>query len=158
MKSEEILNKFTTLNDDEKLNFFKALLSQKDDEIYLLEELITYYKSLIFGKKSEKNKVDPNQISLFNELELEEAIGELESTVEVIGSYKRKKPGTKNLVNEDNNFPIEIVEHKLEDTACPTCSNTLTEYGYDRKRELCVVPAKYFIKEHRYFRYKCETG
>ena len=165
MKKEEILIKFNNSNEEEKRNILLSLLldlDKKDDKINEqksnidhLNELINYYKNLIFGKKSEKNKVNPNQLSLFNELETEETISELEQKIEEIKGYKRRPKGSKNLVNEDNNLPVEIIEHRKDDLSCPTCGSELKEIGYDVRKELCVIPEKCFIKEHRYFKYAC---
>ena len=167
MKKEEILIKFNNADEEEKRNILLSLLldlDKKDDKINEqksnidhLNELIDYYKNLIFGKKSEKNKVNPNQLSLFNELETEETISELEQKIEEIKGYKRRPKGSKNLVNEDNNLPVEIIEHRRDDLSCPTCGNELKEIGYDVRKELCVIPEKCFIKEHRYFKYACPT-
>src|SRR5574344_1847196 len=105
MKKEEILIKFNNSNEEEKRNILLLLLDldKKDDKINEqksnidhLNELINYYKNLIFGKKSEKNKVNPNQLSLFNELETEETISELEQKIEEIKGYKRRPKGSKN--------------------------------------------------------------
>jgi hypothetical protein len=30
--------------------------------------------------------------------------------------------------------------------------------GYDSRKELCYQPAKYYIKEHRYFKYACDCN
>ena len=167
MKKEEILSKFNNSNDEEKQAILLSLLldiNKKEDtinnqknNIEHLEELVAYYKNLIFGKKSEKIKVDPGQLSLFDELEVEETIDELENKIQEINGYKRRPKGSKNLVNDDNNFPVEVVEHRKEDLRCPNCGSELKEIGYDVRKELCVVPAKYYIKEHRYFKYTCPS-
>ena len=165
MKKEEILSKFNNSNDEEKQAILLSLLleiNKKEDTINNqknnidhLEDLVAYYKNLIFGKKSEKIKVDPGQLSLFDELEVEETIDELENKIQEINGYKRRPKGSKNLVNDDNNFPVEIIEHRKDDLSCPNCGSKLKEIGYDVRKELCVVPAKYYIKEHRYFKYTC---
>ena len=132
MKKEEILSKFNNSNDEEKQAILLSLLldiNKKEDTIVSqnttinnqknniehLEELVAYYKNLIFGKKSEKIKVDPGQLSLFDELEVEETIDELENKIQEINGYKRRPKGSKNLVNDDNNFPVEVIEHRKED-------------------------------------------
>ena len=159
MKKEEILSKFNNSNDEEKQAILLSLLldiNKKEDTIVSqnttinnqknniehLEELVAYYKNLIFGKKSEKIKVDPSQLSLFDELEVEETIDELENKIQEINGYKRRPKGSKNLVNDDNNFPVEVIEHRKEDLSCPNCGSELKEIGYDVRKELCVVPAK----------------
>ena len=119
MKKEEILSKFNNSNDEEKQAILLSLLleiNKKEDTINNqknnidhLEDLVAYYKNLIFGKKSEKIKVDPGQLSLFDELEVEETIDELENKIQEINGYKRRPKGSKNLVNDDNNFPVEVI-------------------------------------------------
>ncbi len=160
MKKEEILSKFNNSNDEEKKAILVSLLldiDKKENSIEHLEELVAYYKNLIFGKKSEKNKVDPGQLSLFDELEVEESINELENKIEEIKGYKRRPKGSKNLVNDDNDFPVEVVEHRKDELTCPNCGSELKEIGYDVRKELCVIPTKYYIKEHRYFKYACPS-
>ena len=155
MKKEEILAKFDTLNDEEKKAFLASLIDSTNQEIEHLQGMVDYYKSCIFGKKSEKSIVDSGQLSLFDELEVEETVANLEEKTLEVKSYTRKAKGKKNLLNEDHNFEVEIVDHKLEDLTCPKCHELLKEIGYDVRKELCVVPAKYYVKEHRYYKYVC---
>jgi CO dehydrogenase nickel-insertion accessory protein CooC1 len=103
MNKEEILNKFTTLNDEEKLTVVKELL-----------------KEIEHNKTEKIDYKDPDSSpSLFNELEIEETITELEEKQEIVKTHTRRKPGSKNLVNDENNFEVVIVNHEQKDLKCP---------------------------------------
>lgn len=95
MKKEEILAKFDTLNDEEKKAFLASLIDSTNQEIEHLQGMVDYYKSCIFGKKSEKSIVDSGQLSLFDELEVEETVANLEEKTLEVKSYTRKTKGKK---------------------------------------------------------------
>lgn len=162
MKKEEYLAKFDTLNEEEKRQFISDLLDARLQDQQALEHLQSNYeqlKAFLFGRRSEKKSSIPecDKVSLFNEFEIEEELGKIEEQIENIKGYTRKAKGKKNLLNDDNNFPVEVIEHRLDDLTCPECGSTLTEIGYDTRKELCVIPAKFYVKEHRYYKYTCKN-
>jgi len=159
MKKEEYLVKFDTLNEEEKRQFISDLLDARLQDQQALEHLQSNYeqlKAFLFGRRSEKKSSisECDKVSLFNEFEIEEELGKIEEQIENIKGYTRKAKGKKNLINDDNNFPVEVIEHRLDDLTCPECGSTLTEIGYDTRKELCVIPAKFYVKEHRYYKLK----
>ena len=126
-----------------------------------LDALIENYNALckrFFGPKSEK--INPNQLSLFNESELVEDISEAENITDpVIETSRKKKKKSKNarLAN------IETVEHHitLEDHTCPECGKKMQELKPLRMEYLTYQPARW-VKDvyivHQYICHDCSDA
>lgn len=151
-KEAELLNQ----NEQLKASFLSMQLEIEElkNEIKRLNELNLFLRLIKFGVK--KDKVPEGQMTIFDEPEILMAIQEIEEKIKV-KSHTREVKKSKNLVNDDHNLPIEIVEHDVEDKNCPKCENEMTNIGYEVRKELCIQPAKMYIKEHRYFKYVCKS-
>ena len=158
-REAELLNKIeqleaSFLSSQREVEKTKLEIEELKNEIKRLNELIMYYKLIKFGVK--RDKVPDGQMSLFDEPEILMAIQEIEEKIKV-KAHTREVKKSKNLVNDDHNLPVEIVEHDVENKDCPKCDNEMTNIGYEVRKELCIRPAKMYIKEHRYFKYVCKS-
>ena len=128
-------------------------LSEKDAEINNLKNENEYLKAQlanrnrkIFSATSEK--IDPNQLSLFNEAEKESNLNIDEPIIEEV-CYTRKKP-SKNKGKKDNLEGLEkvIIEHKLseEEAICKECGSPLEIIGVNStKQVLKFVPVSQVV-------------
>lgn len=139
-------------------------LESKDKEIDNLKNELEFLKAQlvnknkkIFGQSSEK--VDSNQLSLFNEAEKESNLKQAEPTIEEI-VYTRNKP-SKNTGKKDNlsNLEIVTIEHKLskEESTCSKFNSSLIEIGKKEKDILKYIPAKLYIERHVTYSYACKS-
>ena len=53
--------------------------------------------------------------------------------------------------------PVEVVEHRLEDRACPECGSEMVEIGKEVRRSLKMEPARFWIQEDVYYTYACKV-
>ena len=131
-----------------------ALLRQTQKENVALKAQIDYLTQLLklrvidkFAQKSETYE----QLSLFDDVELNKEIEELEQKIneeesQKVAGYVRTKK--KNLVNEDLNLPVSVVEVTMDDP-------DLIDINEDKVvRELMYEPPKFYIRETRYHVYK----
>ena len=104
-----------------------------------------------FGRSSEK--IDPNQMELFSEVESESSSSEPDEVV--VPSHRRKKAGRKPL---DPNIPREEILHDLSDQEknCG-CGATLSRIGEDVREELEIIPEQVYVKRHVYPTYACRS-
>ena len=140
-------------------------LNSKDREIQNLKNELDYLKAVlanrnkkIFGASSEK--VDPNQLSLFNEAEKHSDSKVEEPTLEEITYKRTKKNNTTGKKDNLANLERKVIEHKLEgdDLKCKTCGEELVEIGVKSKKEIIkYVPAKLIIEEHIMYSYACKS-
>ena len=140
-------------------------LNSKDREIQNLKNELDYLKAVlanrnkkIFGASSEK--VDPNQLSLFNEAEKHSDSKVEEPTLEEITYKRAKKNNTTGKKDNLANLERKVIEHKLEgdDLKCKTCGEELVEIGVKSKKEIIkYVPAKLIIEEHIMYSYACKS-
>ncbi|MGU8166501.1 IS66 family transposase [Clostridium perfringens] len=110
----------------------------------------------IFGASSEK--VDSNQLSLFDEAEKNSDVKVAEPKLEEI-TYKRKKASHNGKKDNLANLERVVVEHKLKDDEriCSDCNGELTIIGSKSKEILKYIPAKLYIEEHITYSYACKN-
>lgn len=157
------LEKQLQSKEEKLLSQEKEIKSQKDeinklkDELIILKDLILNKNRKIFGQSSEK--VDSNQLSIFNEAEKESDPKKEEPTIEEI-TYTRKKADNRK-TKSDNlaNLDRIVIEHKLEkeEQKCPKCEEDLVEIGTKTKEILKYEPAKLYIEEHVTYSYACKN-
>ena len=139
-------------------------------KIQELEEQARLLKSQKFGKSSEKSKVieDENQLklSIFNEVETIADVAPVAEEIEMVDiapPVKARKKKSK-LDKTIKKLPKETYEYKLsnEEMSCPKCSSGLGYMKKTLRKELCIIPAKVYVKEHITYHYSCrncqETG
>jgi transposase len=149
----------TSLPNDPAL--LKELVAQQDATIdsltSKLAQLEHYVAQLVrarFGPRSEK--LDPNQLSLFEALGEEAAqpvVAALETTV---ASHVRHGGGRSELPAD---LPRERIEHDLsdEERPCPGCGQLRERIGSETSEQLEYVPAQLKVVEHVRWKYACRS-
>jgi transposase len=148
---------------EKKLDKKDEELKSKNDEINNLKNELAYLKAQLANRNkkifsSSSEKVDPNQLSLFNEAEKESNSNINEPIIEEV-CYTRKK-SSNNTGKKDNLEGLEkvIIEHKLseEEAICKECGSPLEIIGVNStKQVLKFVPARLYVEEHITYSYAC---
>ena len=135
-------------------------LKEQQTHIERLYEQIRLANCRFFGSKSEK--VVPEQLSLFNDVEFsaDKSAKEPELVDGEDDKDKSKKPrrGGKRKIDLSR-FETVVIEHKLDDSerTCHQCEGELEEMGYEVTKKLRLVPAHFVVEEHRVYKYRCHT-
>lgn len=108
-----------------------------------------------FGVSSERTTPEHQQLSLFNEAEVEARPDLAEPAVETITYQRRKQCGHREAVLED--LPVETVEYRLpaEEQVCSCCGGPLHEMSTEVRQELQVIPAQVKVVRHVRYVYAC---
>lgn len=153
----EVIQEIQNLQvENELLKEEKAKLEVKFSELELklkwFEEQHKLHLSKLYGAKSEKTSTE--QLSLFNEAELEAKPEVPEPTIEEITYKRRKKQGQREEMLKD--LPVETIEYRLseEEQTCD-CGNQLHIMGKEVRKELKIVPAQVSVVEHIQYVYSC---
>jgi len=108
-----------------------------------------------YGKSSDT--VEHEQISFFNEAEINQKPEAEEPCLEKITYERKKKRG----VNKSSfeNLEIEIIEYSLseDEQICKTCDSKINEMSTEIRKELKIVPAKVSITHHVRKIYVCKS-
>lgn len=153
---------------------YEALLAENSNQQTIITDLQKQVKELLqsveqlramlrlaqqerFGRSSEKKHINPDQISIFNEAEMEAdaSPSEEEPTLETVVVRRKKTKGKRDA--DLSVLPQEIIEHKLaeKDRHCPTCDTVMDECGVTDHNEVIYVPATVKVKTHRQYAYAC---
>ena len=126
-----------------------------EEELALAQEQLAWLKKQVFGRKTEQSSVimdNGQQLMLFPE-EQGQSVKPAEETV-TVPEHKRKKKRT----HDDwmSKLPVEEIEHKEEHPVCENCGAEMKEIGKEKAYdELVFTPAKYHIRRHIVYTYKC---
>ncbi|MCR4442719.1 MAG: IS66 family transposase [Peptococcaceae bacterium] len=106
-----------------------------------------------FGVSSER--IEQQQLFLFNEAEAEARPVPVEPTVETITYRRRKQRGHRETVLEK--VPVETIEYRLpvEEQVCSCCGGPLHEMSTEVRQELKVIPAQVKVVRHVRYVYAC---
>lgn len=136
----------------ENIALRKEILLLKE-EYSNLQQQLEWLKKQVFGRKTEQPEVileNGTQMTLFENDPENKAP---EKTVEV-KSHPRKKKRTHD--EWMSTLFIEEKEHKEEHPVCDKCGSEMVEIGVDKVYdELVYTPAKYHIRRHIVYAYKC---
>ena len=128
-------------------------LSLLNEDYSNLQQQLEWLKKQVFGRKTEQAEVileNGTQLSLFANNAEKKAP---EKTVEV-KSHPRKKKRTHD--EWMSTLFVEEKEHKEEHPICEKCGSEMVEIGVDKVYdELVYTPAKYHIRRHIVYSYKC---
>lgn len=132
------------------------------NENALLKEEVAYLKKKLFGTKSEKSKTlgVNEQLSLFNEAELEANPEEQGIDIEIKGYIRKNKKYPGQLHDKLAKLPHEKVVLTLpkELLKCDACGKELKEVGAEFLRnEVQFIPAKLVVKEIYAMTYECRN-
>ena len=143
-----------------KINMLEEKVKIQDSQINVLSEQLNWYSQQIklqqkklFGSSSEKT-VLPDQISLFDEIELESTPIKKEPELEEI-SYKRKKKNKQRGI-DFSSLPTTVQIHDIENKNCTECGSPLRKIGENKRKELIYHPARYEVIEHIQYVYVCD--
>lgn len=135
-------------------------ISDLTEQVTHLKEVVAQYQKMIFGQSSEKTKYTqemPEQLSLFNEAEIEAKPNEKEKTV-VIEKHERKAKRTHEELIA--NLPVEEVVLTIpeEERSCGKCGSELIPIGKEKVCDkLVIIPAQFKIERTYRESYKCES-
>ena len=152
-------NTLNYMKTNEELQEENRLLKQQNAELTIkinwLMEQFRLSQQKKFGSSSEKS--DENQISLFNEPEMESKPEAPEPIFEEIIYKRRKTQGQREDMYKD--LPVEIIEYRLpeEEQVCDCCNGKLHEMSQEVRRELKIVPAQVSVIEHVRLVYSCRN-
>jgi transposase len=132
----------------------EATLSSAQRTISQQEQTIARLLRRMYGPQQER--IDPNQLTLFDTHELEELAEELaEKKAPAPSSLARKNGhGRRGL---PRNLPREQVLHELPaaERACPCCGEVRQEIGRETSEQLEYIPATMKVIEHVRVKYAC---
>lgn len=118
-----------------------------------LEEQVAFFQRQFFASKSEKTAkrlpAEENQLSFFNEVEIETEPKAEEPTLETIKSYQRKKKKAK--AKDALSADVEHVKVllPLKETTCPRCREEMHTVSENLVRsEIEFVPAKVRVLDY----------
>jgi transposase len=153
-----MMNTPSTLPDDpqELKNIIAELQNSQtryEHEIDLLREQIRLLYARIFGKKSEKGKVDPASVQLLLFDIPEPEVGPEQETVEV-PAHTREKSGRRKL---PENLPrVEVVHDIPEEEKICACGGEMEKIGEDVSEKLDIIPAVIRVIRHIRPKYACK--
>ena len=174
----------------------QAVIAQRDTEIVRHEAVIAQNKVIIASQHEtiekqlsklerlhqelarllrqrygpQKERIDPNQLTLFTAEELSELIQQLQqSTVDSVSTEEEpseEEPATETLPKKPKghgrrpippHLPREIIVHELseEERLCPCCGKPRTEIGRETSEQLEFIPAQLKVLHHERVRYAC---
>lgn len=148
-KVSELENQLKKTQED--LNQSKENLMKSEALVQWYKEQFIIYKKNQFASKSEK--VDENQLSLFNEIEKEADTTKPEPELvkardKAIKELNNKKKSRKNRdVLYDENLTVERVEYHLKDSTCPKCQHDLHVIKQEVRKRLEIIPAQVKVIE-----------
>ena len=155
MGCEDVMN-LRNLSQEELIK----MINEKDKKIEALTEQLNWYSQQIklqqkklFGSSSEKT-VLPDQISLFDEIELESTPIKQEPELEEI-TYRRKRKSRQRGI-DISSLPVKKVIHDIDNKSCPECGAPLRKIGENKRKELVYHPARYEVIEHIQYVYTCD--
>ena len=128
-------------------------------QVTRLEELLRAANDALYGRSSEKTRYvlsNPNQLTLFNEAEACTDDTTVQEELVVIKTYARKKKRTKEELAKELPVIEEIIDLPEGARGCNICESEMHPIGKELvRRELCVTPAKAYVKEIYTVNYAC---
>ncbi len=108
-----------------------------------------------FGSSSEQTATE--QISLFNEAEVEAKPDAPEPTVEEITYSRKKRQGHREEMLKD--LPVETIEYSLpkEEQICESCNEPLHVMSKEVRKEIKIIPPQVSVVEHVRYVYACRN-
>ncbi len=101
-----------------------------------------------YGRKSEQ--LDGSQKLLFELVSPEQ---EQPTTETQVKPHRRRRGGGRLKVPAD--LPRTIVDHDVDDKACPGCGQERQRIGFEPSELLDYIPPKLYVIEHRRWKYAC---
>ena len=148
----------TRQNEMTKDQIITALQSENavlKEELTLVQEQLAWLKKQIFGRKTEQTSVimDNGQQLTFIQDNHAQTETKVDETI-TVPTHQRKKKRT----HDDwmNQLPVVEEKHKEKHLICEICGSEMKEIGKEKAYdELVFTPAKYYIRRHIVYTYKC---
>ncbi|MGE5606637.1 MAG: IS66 family transposase [Bacteroidota bacterium] len=143
----------------ENLQIENTLLKQENAELKAkvnrFEEQFRLSKQREFGRSSEKSA--PEQLGIFNEVEVEARPDAPEQATIEINYTRRKAKETKE--EKLKNVPLETIEYRLpeEEQVCSCCGGPLHEMSTEERIEIEYAPPKISGIKHIRYIYSCRN-
>lgn len=130
-----------------------STINKLEEQLDWYQRQIKLQQKQIYGRKSERIH-DENQLSLFDELEVESSALKIEAELEEITYQRKKKKGKK----EKDLLAFPVVQ-KIYDipkgSTCSTCHGDLIKVIENIRKELVYYPARYEVIEHIQYVLEC---
>ena len=155
----------------ERQRVLRDTLSQQQTRIEILEGQLADLRRHQFGKRWEKHynplqsalmlfneaeviADDPAELSAEEEADRNEAVDQDDESIAVAAHRRQKKSPRLSLPPELPRIPCE---HDLpeDEKTCGHCGEVMGVIGTEISEQLCVVPQKHFVIEHRRLKYAC---
>ena len=138
-------------------------VQDKDREILRLKFQLETLRRRIFGRRSEK--VDPNQLALFEDLsrQLEAAEAEQRDRENENENVPTSKPKSNGKGHGRRPLPADLprerIVHELsaEERTCPCCDQPMEPIGEEISEKLDYVPASLVVRQHVRPKYACKA-
>ena len=133
----------------------RSEVSVLKEELAELQQQMAWLKKQMFGCKTEQTSAimdGGTQLSLLGDAQAEALPVQTETVT--VPEHKRKKKRT----HDDwmNELPIEEIEYREEHPVCENCGAEMKEIGKEKAYdELVYTPAKFHIRKHIVYAYKC---
>jgi len=128
-------------------------VSEQADKLAAREQQILELLKALRGKQRER--IDPDQLLLFEIGELEELIEEQLGEEKEAAGPRRKRRRGRRLIPDD--LPTEVIEHTLpeEKRLCPVDGQPMPPIRWEESKQLDYVPAEMKVILHRRAVYAC---
>ena len=153
----QLENNNTSLSHENSV--LKQQVAQLEASLTSMQEQLQLLLQQRFGSSSEK--VNPKQISLFDEADkgcvAEEEAAEPE--YETVPSYQRQTNKSRNKEDNIDKLPVEEIDYRLtqEQCTCPVCNHELHEMSVQTRREIKIIPAQAVVVKHNQYLYSCRN-
>lgn len=139
---------------EQRIHDLESQIAEALATIDSLIEQIKLANQHFFGSRSER--VIPEQLSLFNDVEATATPDEAEPDIDEVLPRKPRKRGGKPVIDYDRLETI-VIEHEIpeDERACPECGCVLKEAKVEVTRRVRLVPAHLVVEEHRQHVYCC---
>ena len=155
--TENSLDFFKQKSDDleNENQILKQTVEEQEAKIKWYEEQLKLSAQKQYGSSSEK--ISEEQLSMFNEAEIESVKKSTEPEIEQI-TYARKKGLSKTRKTYDD-LPIEEVFYDIpdEEKTCLKCGNVMHKMKIEVRKELKVIPAQVVVVHHKRQSYACRV-
>ena len=146
--------------DDLDLEALKAMVVEQraqlnENKLFIEHQrlMLDKLRKMLFGKKSEKLRVEIEQLELkLEDAEAEQSAEEQRKPRSIL-SAKSNKPARKPL---PEHLERETIEHRPQSDCCPQCRGALRTFGEDVSEVLEYIPANFKVIRHVRPKYACD--
>jgi transposase len=152
--AERAQHEATVIQHEATLAQIEATVSSQQRTIQQQEQTIARLLRKMYGPQQER--IDPNQLTLFDADELEELAEELAAKRSPAASSLARKRGHGRRPLP-RNLPREQVVHELPEAQrqCPCCGEVRQEIGRETSEQLEYIPGTMKVIEHVRLKYAC---